>query len=79
MNCFREVFKKMKDVSEAISDITDKEMEEMADCIEMYINDYDRYIIKEGISRDEYNKARKTVKKLIKKLRKHERSVFNNE
>lgn len=66
-------------MSKTISEISDKEMEEMAENLERYINDYDRYIIKEGVSKEDYTKARKTVKKLIKKLRKHDRSVFRDD
>lgn len=66
-------------MSKSISEISDKEMEEMAENLERYINDYDRYIIKEGVSKEDYAKARKTVKKLIKKLRKHDRSVFRDD
>lgn len=66
-------------MSKSINEISDKEMEEMAENLERYINDYDRYIIKEGVSKEDYAKARKTVKKLIKKLRKHDRSVFRDD
>lgn len=66
-------------MSKSIGEISDKEMEEMAENLERYINDYDRYIIKEGVSKEDYAKARKTVKKLIKKLRKHDRSVFRDD
>ena len=66
-------------MSKSINEISDKEMEEMAENLERYINDYDRYIIKEGVSKEDYVKARKTVKKLIKKLRKHDRSVFRDD
>lgn len=62
--------------SEKLENITNKEMEDMADSLSAYINDYDRYIIKEGVNKDEYRKAKKTVKSLIKKLRNHDRSVF---
>ena len=66
-------------MSKSINEISDKEMEEMAENLERYINDYDPYIIKEGVSKEDYAKARKTVKKLIKKLRKHDRSVFRDD
>lgn len=66
-------------VFENISDITNKDMEQMADSLERYLNDYDRYIIKEGVDEDEYENAKKLIEKLIRKLRKHDRSVFRDE
>ena len=45
-------------------------MNKMADNLEEYLSIVDRYIIIDGISEDEYKEAVKTVKKLIKKLRK---------
>lgn len=63
----------------SISDITDKQMEEMADSIERYMDDYDRYIIKEGVSKEDYKSAKKNVRKLVKKLRKHDRTVFRDD
>lgn len=69
----------MPDIHEKISSITNKDMDEMADALQKYISDFDRYIIKEGLSVEEYTKNKKTVKKLIKKLREHDRSVFRDE
>lgn len=45
-------------------------MESMADNLENYLSIIDSYIIIDGISKDEYDDAVKTVRKLIKKLRK---------
>lgn len=45
-------------------------MNDMADNLENYLSIVDRYIIIEGLSKEEYDDAVKTVKKLIKKLRK---------
>ncbi len=47
-----------------------KLMKAMADNLENYLNIIDSYVIIEGITKDEYDDAVKTVKKLIKKLRK---------
>lgn len=45
-------------------------MNDMADNLENYLSIVDRYIIIEELSKEEYDDAVKTVKKLIKKLRK---------
>ena len=47
-----------------------KLMKAMADNLENYLDIIDNYVIIEGITKDEYDNAVKTVKKLIKKLRK---------
>ena len=47
-----------------------KLMKSMADNLENYLDIIDNYVIIEGITKDEYDDAMKTVKKLIKKLRK---------
>lgn len=77
MKCFEGGYISMTRGS--ISDITDKQMEEMADSIERYMDDYDRYIIKEGVSKEDYKSAKKNVRKLVKKLRKHDRTVFRDD
>lgn len=77
MKCFEGGYNSMARGS--ISDITDKQMEEMADSIERYMDDYDRYIIKEGVSKEDYKSAKKNVRKLVKKLRKHDRTVFRDD
>lgn len=77
MKCFEGGYILM--ARESISDITDKQMEEMADSIERYMDDYDRYIIKEGVSKEDYKSAKKNVRKLVKKLRKHDRTVFRDD
>ena len=49
----------------------DKEMmDRMADDFEEYLELVDEYLIIDGLSEEEYNKAKKKVKKLIKHLRK---------
>lgn len=45
-------------------------MNKMADDLENYLHIITNYVIIEGLSEEEYNKSVKTVKKLIKKLRK---------
>ena len=45
------------------------EMKKMADTIENYLYFYDMFVIKDGIDRDEYEEAKKKIKKLIKHLR----------
>lgn len=57
-----------------------KLMKKMADNLENYLNIINRYVIIEGISKEEYDASVKKVKKLIKKLRKGEGDdVFNKE
>lgn len=46
--------------------------ESMADSLETYLEMFDKYIIKSGLSAEEYEKAQKRVKKLIKHLRNDE-------
>ena len=45
-------------------------MDDYADTLEAYIDIYDRFIIKDGVDEEEYQKALKTIKKAIKNLRK---------
>lgn len=47
-----------------------KLMNNMADDLENYLDIIDSYIIIEGITEEEYEESMKTVRKLIKKLRK---------
>ena len=47
-----------------------KWMNEIANDLENYLDIIDSYVIIEGITKDEYENAKNTVKKLIKKLRK---------
>ena len=47
-----------------------KLMNNMADDLENYIDIIESYIIIEGITEEEYEESLKTVRKLIKKLRK---------
>ena len=49
----------------------------MADRLEEYVYFAKNYLIIEGISPEDKKKAIKVVKKLIKKLRKGDTSVFN--
>lgn len=55
-----------------------KYMDSLADNLENYLNIIDRYVIIEGLPKEEYEKNVKTIKKLIKKLRKGKGDeVFN--
>ena len=45
-------------------------LDKMASNLENYLEILDRYIILEGITKEEYEASVKTIKKLIKKLRK---------
>jgi len=57
-----------------------KMMKKMADNFESYLDIVDRYVIIDGLSEEEYETAKKRVKKLIKKLRKGEGDeVFDEE
>ena len=57
-----------------------KLMNAMADDLENYLDIVDRYVIIDGITEEEYNESVKTVKKLIKNLRKgNGDKVFNKE
>ena len=47
-----------------------KMMKRMADDLECYLDIIENYLIIDGLSKEEYDKSTKTVKKLIKKLRK---------
>lgn len=47
-----------------------KVLDKMADSLEAYLDIITNYVIIEGITKDEYDESVKTVKKLIKKLRK---------
>ena len=55
-------------------------MNRMADNLENYLDIIENYVIIEGITEEEYEKSIKTVKKLIKKLRKGKgEEVFDEE
>lgn len=57
-----------------------KLMDKMADNIENYVDIIKNYVIIEGITEEEYKSAKKTVKKLIKKLREGDGdAVFDRE
>lgn len=57
-----------------------KELDEIADCLEEYIDIFDTFIYKEGTKKEEYKKAMKTVKKAIKNLRRGDGdAVFDKE
>lgn len=47
-----------------------KVLDKIADSLEAYLDIITNYVIIEGITKDEYDESVKTVKKLIKKLRK---------
>ena len=47
-----------------------KVLDKMADSLKAYLDIITSYVIIEGITKDEYDESVKTVKKLIKKLRK---------
>lgn len=47
-----------------------KVLDSMADSLESYLDIITSYVIIEGITKDEYDESVKTVRKLIKKLRK---------
>lgn len=46
-----------------------KLMKQMADDFEAYLEQVDKFLIIEGLSKEEYKDAKKKVKKLIKHLR----------
>lgn len=50
-------------------DYDQKELDNIADCLEEYLYLFDTFIIREGTDEDEYKKAVKVVKKAIKRLR----------
>lgn len=54
-----------------------KLMKQMANSLECYIDFIETYAIFEGITEDEWQKNVKNIKKLIKKLRKGDPSVFD--
>lgn len=54
-----------------------KMMKELADSIKGYIKYMEVYVIFEGVTEDEWKKNMKVAKKLIKKLKKGDPSVFN--
>ena len=57
-----------------------KVLDSMADSLESYLDIITSYVIIEGITKDEYDESVKTVRKLIKKLRKGKGDeVFDNE
>lgn len=47
-----------------------KVLDKIADSLEAYLDIVTSYVIIEGITKDEYDGSVKTIKKLIKKLRK---------
>ena len=67
------------DLSEINADEDDirKKMKAMANSIECYLDYIETYAIFDGITEEEWKKNVKTVKKLIKKLRKGDPSVFD--
>lgn len=46
-----------------------KELDDIANCLEEYLELFDTFIIREGTDADEYKKAKKTIRKAIKDLR----------
>lgn len=57
-----------------------KFMNDMADNLESYLEIIDKYIIIEGLTKEEYDDSVKKVRKLIKKLRKGKgEDVFDEE
>lgn len=57
-----------------------KELDQIAGCIEEYLDIVEAYIIIDGITEEEYTRALKGCRKLVKKLRKGEgEKVFNME
>ena len=46
-----------------------KEMNMIADSLEMYLDHFDTFIIRDGLDEEKYKKAVKTIKKAIKNLR----------
>jgi hypothetical protein len=55
-------------------------MTKMAENLENYLDIIDNYVIIEGLSKEDYDQAVKTVKKLIKKLKKGKGDeVFDSE
>lgn len=60
-----------------VDELHDKEfMKGMANALEDYLYALEEYIIIDGITEEEYDKAIETLKKLIKKLRKGDTSVY---
>lgn len=60
------------------NNITREMMEEQADNLENYLNIVENYIIIKGITKKEKEKAVKKVRKLIKKLREGDKSVYKD-
>lgn len=57
-----------------------EEMRKMADDFEQYLDIVDKFLIIEGLSKEEYKDAKKKIKKLIKHLRDGKGDkVFNKE
>lgn len=54
-----------------------KLMTQIADSIEEYVDSINSYFIFDGVHKDEWDMMEKKIKKLIKKLRKGDPSVFD--
>ena len=54
-------------------------MKEMAESLEEYLSVIENYVIINGLTEKEYDKAVETVKKLIKKLKKGDTSVYTED
>lgn len=77
--------KKKKDHDDILYDYSDinyggdirKLMDQFADSIEGYVDSVNTYFIFEGINKEEWKKMKKQAKKLIRKLREGDPSVFD--
>ena len=54
-------------------------MKQMAESLEEYLSVIENYVIINGLTEKEYEKAVETVKKLIKKLKKGDTSVYSED
>ena len=54
-------------------------MKQMAESLEEYLSVLENYVIINGLTEKEYDKAVETVKKLIKKLKKGDTSVYSED
>lgn len=54
-------------------------MKQMAESLEEYLSVIENYVIINGLTEKEYDKAVETVKKLIKKLKKGDTSVYSED
>ena len=62
-----------------VDELQDKEfMKGMADALEEYLYALEEYIVIDGITEEEYADSINTLKKLIKKLRKGDTSVYRD-